>query len=620
MCGIAGFVGNGNQSLGQKMIQTISYRGPDFQSSYHKNNVCLAHARLSIIDVSAASHQPMLNIDETIALTFNGEIYNYLELKAELIRLNKYKFKTSSDTEVLLYYYQEYGESVLLEKINGMFVFAIYDFTTNKLIIARDRMGKKPLYYSQTNTSFVFGSEVKAVLAHPEVSSSFNYEAINQYLTFDYIPAPNSLYEDISKLPPAHYLVFKDNEIEIKPYWTYNYTTNYKISFDDAKSRLDDLLNQATKARLMSDVPLGVFLSGGIDSSAIAYYAQKNSIQKIKTFSIGFEDKSYDEKDYAREVSTQLGTEHYESILTARMTLGLIDEVFSKLDEPFADASILPTYYLSKFTREQVTVSLGGDGSDELLAGYPTFISDKYKFLFQYLPKGGIEVLKSLVNSSLKPSDDNISFDFKVKQFLRGFTGTTNQIHQLWLGSFLPSEKQNLFNPEVYNNLRDKNGLGQIAKHFSTANELGIDAWHQIIYYYCQTYLPDDILFKVDRASMYNSLEVRAPFLDKSVVEFLNILPLNYKLKGHNGKYILKSIMRDRLPPNVIDRPKKGFGIPLSNWIKNELKGEINDVLLQKDKLFNQRYIEKILKEHIDGVNNHRKLIWNLYCLKRIII
>jgi asparagine synthase (glutamine-hydrolysing) len=618
MCGIAGFIGRGSHDDGHRMIQSIRHRGPDYQGVFFKENICLAHARLSILDVSSGSHQPMFNSEKSIVLIFNGEIYNYLTLKEELKLTGKYQFNTTSDTEVVLYLYQEYGEG-FLDKINGMFAIAIYDFRSNSLLLARDRMGKKPIYYVEVGDTFIFGSEIKAVTTHPLVKKELDLDAINQYLTFDYIPAPLSIYKNIYKLEAAHCLIIKNGKIESKKrFWQYNFTTNKSISFEVAKTQLDSLLNHATASRLMSDVPLGVFLSGGLDSSAVAYYAQKNSMSKINTFSIGFEDKSYDEQDYAKLVANYIGTEHHTSILTPAKTIELIEEIFPLLDEPFADASIIPTYYLSQFTRQHVTVALGGDGSDELLAGYPTFISENYKSINSSLPSGANQFMYNAVNAIMKPSDDNISLDFKIKQYLRGFSSKNNHIHQLWLGSFLPSEKQKLFNPDIQSILKDTSGLDIIDFHFENAKKLNIDDWHQIIYFYCNTYLVDDILFKVDRASMYNSLEVRAPFLDRSVVEFINTLPKEYKIKGNNGKYILKEIMRDKLPHNIIDRPKKGFGIPLSNWIKNELKIEIESVLLKPDNLFDTQYIRQLLAEHHTGKANHRKLIWNLYCLKKI--
>ncbi|MBL0048426.1 MAG: asparagine synthase (glutamine-hydrolyzing) [Bacteroidetes bacterium] len=614
MCGIAGFIGKGTIEQGRAMIQSIAYRGPDYQGVAMHENVCLTHARLSIIDLSADANQPMYSSDKKIAIVFNGEIYNFMSLKAELQKTGKYTFHTTSDTEVLIYLYREYGRK-MLEKIHGMFVFALYDFDAKEMLLARDRMGKKPLYYGTCEDgTFIFASELKAFYEHPSAKKEINVEAINQYLTFDYVPAPSSINKGVLKLEPAHYLIIKNGILTEKAsYWKHNFTTNTTISFEEAKTKLDQLLNDATAARLMSDVPLGVFLSGGLDSSTVAYYAQKNAQQKIKTFSIGFEDKSYDEQDYALQVANHLGTEHHVSVLTPSKTVDLISEIFPKLDEPFADASIIPTYYLSKFTRQKVTVALGGDGSDELLAGYPTFISERYKNWVQMLP----QPMKQLMNQAanlLPASDKNISFDFKVKQFLRGFSSHSNHIHQLWLGSFLPVEKKSLFKKHIFESLKDASGLQIIDFHF---NENGPqDAFNKILYYYYQTYLPDDILFKVDRASMYNSLEVRAPFLDTHVVEFLNSLPRNFKHQGNELKFILKKVMENKIPHNIIYRPKKGFGIPLSDWIRKDLKNIIEDVLLSQDDYFERNYIEKILREHQSKKHNHRKLIWNLFVLK----
>lgn len=614
MCGLAGFSGHGSYEVGQKMIQSIRYRGPDFQNVFFQEQVCLAHARLSIIDLDNRSNQPFFNADKKLAIIFNGEIYNYLEVKKELSKTNKYNFLTTSDTEVLLYAYQEYGIECL-QKINGMFAFAIYNFQKKEWFIVKDRMGKKPLYYSEcTDGSFVFASELKAVQKHPSIKKELNIEAVNQYLTFDYIPTPDTINSNIFKLEPAQYLIVRNGKIVEKDnYWKHNFETDKSILFHQALEKFDHLLNVATSSRLMSDVPLGVFLSGGLDSSTIAYYTQKNASRQIKTFSIGFEDKSYDEQDYALQVAKHLGTDHHLKILTQSKTIELIEEIFPLLDEPFADASIIPTYYLSKFTRQHVTVALGGDGSDELLAGYPTFLSDKFKFPFEYLPKSFINFFTQLANL-LPTSDKNISFDFKLKQYLRGFKSRKNHIHQLWLGSFLPEEKELLFNKDVFECLRDKQGLNLIDKHFK--NEI-IGDFDKVTNYYYQTYLLDDILVKVDRASMYNSLEVRTPFLDRYIVEFLNTLPKKYKQREFEGKFLLKKLMEDKLPSNIVYRAKKGFGIPLSDWIRNDLKSIIHETLIVEDNLFNRSYIERLLNEHYAKKQNHRKLIWNLYVLKK---
>lgn len=616
MCGIAGFWGRGEESVGQEMIRSISYRGPDFLDVKFQDNVCLAHARLKVIDVDSRSNQPFYNADKSLAIVFNGEIYNYLTLKEELATLGKYNFHTTSDTEVLLYAFEEYGIECL-QKIEGMFVFAIYDFRKKELVLARDRMGKKPLYYSLCpDSTFVFASELKAILKHPSVKKELDLEAVNQYLTFDYIPTPNSINVNVCRLEAAHYMVVKDGEIRKKsPYWKSNFDIDKTISFGEAKEKLDHLLNEAVKKRMISDVPLGVFLSGGLDSSTVAYYAQLNSTSKVNTFSIGFEDKSYDEQDYALQVAKHLGTEHHVKTLTSEKTVELIDEIFPLMDEPFADASIIPTYFLSQFTREKVTVALGGDGSDELLAGYPTFLSNKFKSPLKYFPDAMISLLLRAADL-LPTSDKNISFDFKVKQYLRGFSSREDHIHQLWLGSFLPAEKAKLWTTEKFNLLKDKDGLEIIDEHFK--NDIRLP-FSKITNYYYQTYLLDDILYKVDRASMFNSLEVRAPFLDLQLVEFLNSLPIGFKQKGFQGKHILKDMMKGKLPDNIIFRSKKGFGIPLSDWIRKDLKVLIRDTILEKDSLFNHPYIEKLLNEHLSGKQNHRKLIWNLFVLKSVL-
>ena len=613
MCGIAGYTGSGEEQVLKNMIDAIRHRGPDARVTFCDKNISLAHARLSILDLRAEGNQPMFSPDKKLVITFNGEIYNYLQLKKELA--GKYTFQTTTDTEVLLYLYKEYGVG-MLDKINGMFVFALYDYGTEELFIAKDRMGKKPLYYTVTDSGFVFASEIKAVLQHPAVKKELNLEAVNQYLTFDYVPTPNSIIKNVFKLEAAHYLIVKNNSVKQKKnYWEHDFTQSENLSFQQATEQLNSLLNDATASRLMSDVPLGVFLSGGLDSSTVAYYAQKNSTKKIKTFSIGFENKSYDESDYAEQVAKHLGTEHHTQVLTSKHTLELIDEIYPFVDEPFADASLIPTYFLSQFTRKHVTVALGGDGSDELMAGYPTFISDKFKQPFASLPSSAIQAILKTTNL-LPVSDKNISFDFKVKQYLRGFLSKKNHIHQLWLGSFTLGEKEKLFKAPVYKSLQDKPGLRIIDVHFDAAKNNWSD-FEKITYYYYQTYLLDDILVKVDRASMYNSLEVRAPFLDRYVVEFLNGLPQAFKQKGLNGKYILKKLMEGKLPNDIIYRPKKGFGIPLSDWIRKDLKTEMERVLFKEDNYFNQSYIKQLVAEHQAKKNNHRKLLWNLYILKR---
>ncbi len=612
MCGIAGFIGKGDEAVLRNMINSIKYRGPDFQGVSVIENVGLAQARLSIIDLSSGANQPFFTPDGNFGMVFNGEIYNYLSLKEELLKTGKYTFQTHSDTEVLLYAYIEYGLN-FFSKINGMFALAIYDYRKKELMLARDRMGKKPLYYTVVVGTIIFASELKALLQHPLVNKDVNLDALNEYLTFEYVPTPHTIFKSIFKLEASKYLLFKDGKIVKKDaYWKVNFQKQ-NISFGEAVEKLDNLLNEAVKCRLMSDVPLGVFLSGGLDSSTVAYYAQKNSSQKIKTFSVGFDEKSYDESSYANLVAKHLGTEHYQQTLTSKQCLELIPEVLGKLDEPFADPSIIPTYLLSKFTREKVTVALGGDGSDELMAGYPTFISEKYATLLRGLPKGIVSMIRGL-SGILPATDKNISLDFKIKQFLKGYGYSQQYTHTLWLGSFTPQLKGKLFTQSAKVRITNGHGMGAIDYYLQdipTASE-----YDKLLYSYYKTYLLDDILVKVDRASMYNSLEVRAPFLDTNVVEFLSSLPTDYKIKGNITKRILKQVMEYKIPSEIIHRPKKGFGIPLSAWLRTDLKplceSLLSDETISRQGLFDLNFVKSLKENHYSGKANNRKLLWNL--------
>lgn len=613
MCGIAGSQGQGTLEDARRMIACIAYRGPDLQAAVHQQDTALAHARLSIIDLSHGADQPMSDASGELTIVFNGEIYNFPALREALLRTGRYTFRTRSDTEVLLHLYREHG-TAMLPMLNGMFAFALHDARSGELFLARDRMGKKPLHYAEAGGTFVFGSELKAVLAHPAVPRRLDPVALDRYLTFEYVPAPRSIAAGVRKLTPGHYLVVKGGRIvRDEPYWTIDLTKR-PIGEAEAVARLDEALLRATERRLMSDVPLGVFLSGGIDSSAVAYYAQRTAGRRINTFSIGFEEASYDERAYARLVAERLGTEHHLEVLTQRDGLDLIPPLYATLDEPFADASLVPTHLLSRFARKHVTVCLGGDGSDELLAGYPTFTADRYRKLFAALPHGAIRGLQRLAGL-LPASDANISFDFKVKQFLRGFEQGPHHVNTLWLGSFTPAEKQRLLTADVRSALHGAHGLEPIDE-LLRGSPWADGGLNETIFTFLRTYLPDDILFKVDRASMYTSLEVRAPFLDVEVVELINTLPDRLKRRGADGKYLLKQVMRGKLPDAIIDRPKKGFGIPLSHWLRRELRPLCEELLaadrLKREGLFEPAYVRRLMDDHFSGRANHRKLLWTL--------
>lgn len=610
MCGIAGYFGKGDEKILAQMIKTISYRGPDDFGIFSFQNVGLAHARLAIIDLSSDGHQPMSEKQEKIWLVFNGEIYNFQELREELVSQG-IEFKSQTDTEVIIHLYDKYGLD-FLNKLNGMFALAIFDKAKNQLCLARDRFGEKPLYYRLLNGTLLFGSELKALQKHPDFKSELDLESLNQYLQFEYVPTPRTIFKNTSKLEPGSYLVYNGQEMKKGYFWNLDFKKK-KISKTKAENEFEEKLERAVKTRMVSDVPLGIFLSGGIDSSAIAYFAQKNSNEKVHTFSIGFEEKSFDESSYARLVSNFLGTIHHEHIIRTKDCLNVIPEIYSKLDEPMADPSILPSFLLSKFAKEKITVALGGDGGDELLCGYDTFVAEYYSPLFNILP-ASLKTLFSKASSLLPTSFTNISLDFKIKKFFSGFSAPDEHRHFYWLGSFNKKEREKLFKKEHWEKLKEKNEfkiVDSYSKLYSLKNK-----WDKLIALYLRSYLMDDILVKMDRASMFNSLEVRTPFLDFELVEFLNSLPAKFKIKRGKTKIILKNILKNKIPKEILKRRKKGFGIPLANWLENDLKAFALEKLSRKkieaEGIFDYNYIENILNSHFNHKKDYRKQIWTL--------
>lgn len=595
MCGISGIVNLNGIDVDPKLLKKINdqiyRRGPDDEGFLIWKNVGLAARRLSIIDLSTG-HQPIGNEDNSIWITFNGEIYNFHELRYLLLERG-HKFKTKTDTECIVHLYEEFGMG-FLQKLNGMFAFVIYDRIQQKVIAARDRMGEKPFYYGIIDNAFVFGSELKAVLAHPSVKRKIDTDSLNDYLSFEYVPSPKSIFKDIYKLPPASYLILdlKTSKLKISKYWEIEFNHKNSLGFDENLYELDRIIYETVKSRMIADVPLGVFLSGGIDSSTITYYMTKISPGKVKSFSIGFSDSSFDESKYARIVAKLLGTDHREKILDSKKALELIPNLPLILDEPMADASILPTFLLSEFTKKYVKVSLGGDGGDELFMGYPTYQAHELARYYLMIPEILREnVVKKFVGC-LPVSFNNFSFDFKIKSFVEKFADDPVVRNRRWLGSF--------YNKNVRYPRENK--------------RLSLE--ENIIKDYLTGYLPEDILVKTDRASMFASLETRAPFLDHNLVSFINSIPIKYKLHGFTTKYILKKLMDGRLPKEIVYRSKKGFGIPLSKWLLGDLKPLIDEYLgkerLKKENIFDPDNVSNIVKGHFLKQKDYRKEIWTL--------
>jgi len=611
MCGICGYFGKGDQEILKKMTEQLHHRGPDDEDFYINQNIGLGHKRLSIIDTSSAGKQPISNEKKNIFVVCNGEIYNYQNLKSELS--HKHRFVSHCDTEIIVYLYEEIGPKVF-SKLNGMFAIAIYDKKKNKIILARDRIGKKPLYWGIFSHSLIFASELKALIQHPFFKKELDLKSLNKYLIYEYVPTPHSIFKNVYKLEPGHYLEWDGQKINKECFWEIKFPTPKNEPKNKILDNLDNLINESVKTRLVSDVPLGIFLSGGLDSSTIAYYAQKNNLQKIKTFSIGFKEKSFDESKYARQVADFLGTEHYEKILNAQDSLDLIPQIANLLDEPLADSSIIPTFLLSKFTREHVTVALGGDGGDELFCGYDTFQAHKFANIYEKIPIFLRRNFIEKIAMNLPVSFNNLSSDFKIKKFITGFYSQREYCNQKWLGAFDRNQRSKLFTSEVWHELQKENEFEDIDNYLNNFDNNNF--YNQLIFLYLKTYLLDDILVKVDRASMFNSLEVRAPLLDYNVIEYVNNLPINLKLKGFTRKHILKKLMENKLPRDIVYRKKKGFGIPLSYWFLDVLKPfvleTLNENKIKRQGLFNCQYINKVLQDHFSRQKDNRKLIWTL--------
>lgn len=617
MCGIAGFTcfRESNIDVQQtisRMTSALLHRGPDEQGTYSGDGVALGSCRLSIIDL-AGGRQPIHNEDQSLWIVFNGEIYNFPELRHDLL-CKGHHFSTHSDTEVVVHLYEEYGTDCV-SHLNGMFAFAVWNANARTLFLARDRLGIKPLHYLEYPGGLIFASELKAILQHPLVDARLDPAGLHKYLTYEYIPAPATIFQGIKKLQPGNWLLHSEKMTEIRQYWDIplqEQNVEQKRREGDAEE-LVIRLKESVRKRLLSDVPVGVWLSGGLDSSVIAVLAAQASSQQLHTFSIGFEESSFDETLYSEKIAQLLGTCHHHEVLNSQKMLEVLPHVIKGLDEPLADRSIIPTYLLSQMTSKHVKVALGGDGADELFAGYPTYLAHKFAAYYTPLPHWFQAVFTRMI-FSLPVSLRDMSVDFKAKQFLRGI-GLASEIRFFaWMSAFLEQERQALLSPEFKASFHPGSPFEDVLRYVSESKLL--KDFERILYLSLKLYLQDDILVKVDRASMANSLEVRVPYLDHTFVEYAAKLPSLYKLRGLTTKYILKQATKDVLPKEIVQRKKKGFGIPLSKWFHGELKAMLlsylNEDRIKKAGIFHYPYIERLLEEHFARKCDHRKQLWTL--------
>ncbi len=620
MCGIYGYLsptGTIDPTILRRMGHPLKHRGPDDEGEVildsSEVSVGLGHKRLSIIDLSPAGKQPMANEDETIWITFNGEIYNFREIRKEL-EGKGHKFRSHSDTEVIVHLYEELGTKCL-ERLNGMFAFALWDAKQKSLFLARDRTGKKPLHYCVHRGHFLFASEIKALLQHPLVSREIDLKSLNKYLAYEYVPAPNSIFKAIKKLEPGYCLLFRGGAAVTSQYWDIP-MEDYPISDRTEAQYIDELkelLERAVTARLeAADVPVGLFVSGGLDSGVVAAIARKAK-ENLQCFSIGFEEASFDESRYAQQVARSLGIKHHLKVFRAQEMLHMVERLPEILDEPLADPSILPLYLLSQFAAEHMKVVLSGDGGDELFAGYQTYQAHKLVTFYDALPGFVKESVKAFA-FRLPVSHKYLSLDFKIKQFLKGVGVSSEVRFFLWRGAFSNAERHALLRPEVRLELQNENAYEEIYRYVRKSGltkEL-----ERILYLSMKLYLQDNNLVTVDRASMANGLEVRSPLLDRDVVDFVCRLPMEYKLNGLKTKYILKKVAEELLPRNVVYRKKKGFGVPLAKWLTGELREFMLDYLsqerIERQGIFHYPCVSQLIDEQLTMKKDNRELLWTL--------
>ncbi len=614
MCGICGFVyPHGDHPIDEmllrKMCTVIAHRGPDDEGYYTDERAALGMRRLSIIDL-VTGDQPVANEDESLWLVFNGEIYNYRILHAELEKKG-HRFATRSDTEVIVHAYEEYGDRCV-EKFNGMFAFALWDTRREKLLIARDHLGIKPLYYWVGGDGLVFGSELKCLVAHPLVPTEIDLVALDQFLTLEYIPSPRTIFKEVRKLPPGHLLIYEGGEVRVQQYWDVP-VRDVPQDEDTAAEMLRELIDEAVRIQLMSDVPLGAFLSGGIDSSTVVAAMARSSDAAVKTFSIGFDDATYNELPYARGVARRYATDHTEEILQPEIA-DLAERLLRHLDEPFGDFSIFPTYLVSQVARQKVKVVLSGDGGDELFGGYDTYVAQAMDSLYRYLPKRLRQDILPALFARIPPRPEKKGLINKAKRFIEGASLPDSLQHTRWMMFMTQADKADLYTPEMRAALNGDSSAAIMESYF--ANRAGFSPLSQQQYVDIKTYLVDDILTKVDRMSMAVSLEARVPLLDYRIVELAVNLPARMKLYRGQTKRILKKAMADRLPEAVLTKPKQGFSIPLKNWLRAELKPMMLDLLSSESifrrGLFSAETIAAWIDEHLNGEANHSHRLWAL--------
>lgn len=616
MCGIVGIIqnemGKADGELLRKICGLLHHRGPDEEGYYFSDRVALGMRRLSIIDVQTGQ-QPIHNEDRSIWVVFNGEIYNYRELRKDL-ETRGHRFSTASDTECLVHLYEDFGDECV-SHLRGMFAFAIWDDRRKRLLLARDRFGIKPLYYFQNADKLAFASEIKCLLALEGFKRQINLDALSGFFTFMYIPGPKTIYEGVYEVPPATIGVWSNGQLSLKKYWDIKPRPNFNKSEEYFVEGLLHHLREAVTLRLVSEVPLGAFLSGGIDSSAIVALMAQSSERKVKTFTVGFtsEQPGYDERPYAQVVANTFGTDHSECLLSPRVE-EILPRIIRAFDEPFADSSMIPNFLICQAAREWVTVALSGLGGDELFAGYERYRGALLADYYRQVPQGFRYALIDPLIRLIPESQNGGLWGDRLKRFIRGTELGLAERYQRYIAAYNDVEKSELFNGDLLHEL-EKRGLSSTPLAMKEAYD-GFAPLDRMLFTDISTYLPHDLLRMTDRLSMCHGLEVRVPFLDHKLVEFVATIPAGYKLKRWQKKHILIRALDGILPKEILGRRKQGFSIPLNTWLRGPLRDYVHtylaDSALKETGLFRPRTVARLLKEHDQGLRNHESKIWVL--------
>lgn len=617
MCGIAGIYNYKSQcsvelDILQNMVNITRHRGPDDQGYHIDHNIGLGMSRLAIIDLSQDAHQPMSNEDGRFWIVYNGEVYNCDEIRHDLEEQG-HKYRSKSDTESVLHLYEEYGKDCL-KKLMGMFAFAIWDSLKRNLFLAVDRVGIKPLYYTRANGSFIFGSELKAILMHPDVKREINPFALDEYISLGCISAPQTIFKNIHRLAPGHFLTFENGEVSINPYWDIRFMPDHSRSETEWIDTFREILIESVRMRLMSDVPLGVLLSGGMDSSSIVAFMNEVSSTPVKTFTIGFKTseldfKGYDERSDARILSRHFGTEHHELVVEPRLTQNLPDIVWH-FDEPFANATAIPTYYLAEMTKRHVTVALCGVGGDEVFGGYPRYPTARWLPWYFRLPKILRNRFLPVAANRLPEGSSEYLLSNRIKKFFNGLGSTPQSTYKTWMS--ISNGRFNLYSPAMKECLAKSPETSPLEHAFENIGDW--EFINQVFFVDLKTYLPNNLLTYMDRMSMAHSLEVRVPFCDHKIIELAALLPPELKCKGMTLKYLLKEVMHHFLPLEIMRKRKQGFSVPIAHWLRHELR-ELAEWVFSSNRLRQRGYfdpgaVNSLWQVHLSGKANHASVLW----------